>query len=253
MIPAYGRVPLLDLHSTDKDDILRPSGPESVPGSVALEQERFADDPAWDNGRDEWTPMDLDDLTSADRSFRSALRPAVSAEPVATFTATGITHPDSIWSPRGSELAPPHQPVTQPAQFYPASSPSVWQSVGTAGSSPSASTRSDTSTTPLSLAWHPSRQGTPPTHRHVSGAAALPSPHGGQDDGRNQYRGLQHHPAGLERGCKREFMVGHRHAQIGQLCADLRRTCHGAVAAHSGGTACVLFKPPVLLLPCYST
>jgi hypothetical protein len=59
--------------------------------------------------------------------------------------------------------------------------------------------------------------------------------YGGQDDGRDLYRGLQHHPAGLERDYKQEFIAGHGHAQIGQLCADLRRTCHGAAAAHSGG------------------
>jgi hypothetical protein len=45
----------------------------------------------------------------------------------------------------------------------------------TAGSSPSASTRSGTSTTPRSRARHPSRQGTPPAHRHASGAAAPPA------------------------------------------------------------------------------
>jgi hypothetical protein len=48
--------------------------------------------------------------------------------------------------------------------------------IRTAGSSPSVSTRSDTSTTPRSRARHPIRQGTPPAHRHASGAAALPAP-----------------------------------------------------------------------------
>ena len=49
--------------------------------------------------------MDMDDLTPSDAgSLRAALRPAT-AEPVATFTPTGVTHPDAIWSPRGSELA----------------------------------------------------------------------------------------------------------------------------------------------------
>ena len=68
-------------------------------------------------------------------------------------------------------------------------------------------------------------------------AAPRPCPHRyvGQDGGRDLYRGLQHHPAGPERGHEREFMAGHGHAQIGQLCADLWRTCHGAAAAHSGG------------------
>ncbi len=60
--------------------------------------------------------------------------------------------------------------------------------------------------------------------------------YGGQDGGRDLYRGLQHHPAGLERDYEQEFIAGHGHAQIGQLCADLRRTCHGAAAAHSGGS-----------------
>ena len=59
--------------------------------------------------------------------------------------------------------------------------------------------------------------------------------YGGQDGGRDLYRGLQHHPAGLERDYEQEFIAGHGHTQIGQLCADLRRTCHGAAAAHSGG------------------
>ena len=45
--------------------------------------------------------------------------------------------------------------------------------------------------------------------------------YGGQDGGRDLYRGLQHHPAGLERDYEQEFIVGHGHAQIGQLCADL--------------------------------
>ena len=58
-------------------------------------------------------------------------------------------------------------------------------------------------------------------------------PYGGQDGGRDLYRGLHHHPAGLERGYEREFIAGHGHAQIGQLCADLRRTCHGAAAAQA--------------------
>jgi hypothetical protein len=61
-------------------------------------------------------------------------------------------------------------------------------------------------------------------------------PYGGQDGGRDLYRGLQHHPAGLERDYEQEFIVGHGHAQIGQLCADLRRTCHGAAAASIGGS-----------------
>ena len=45
--------------------------------------------------------------------------------------------------------------------------------------------------------------------------------YGGQHGGRDLYRGLQHHPAGLERDYEQEFIVGHGHAQIGQLCADL--------------------------------
>ena len=61
--------------------------------------------------------------------------------------------------------------------------------------------------------------------------------YGGQDGGRDLYRGLQHHHAGLERDYEQEFTADHGHAQIGQLCADLRRTCHGAAAAHIGGFA----------------
>jgi hypothetical protein len=29
-----------------------------------------------------------------------------------TFTPTAIQHPDEIWSPRGSEIAPPQRPFT---------------------------------------------------------------------------------------------------------------------------------------------
>jgi hypothetical protein len=61
--------------------------------------------------------MDLDDLTPAlGGSLRGPITPRVS-EPVATFTPTGITHPDQIWSPRGSEIGPQQRPLTQPAQF----------------------------------------------------------------------------------------------------------------------------------------
>ena len=57
--------------------------------------------------------------------------------------------------------------------------------------------------------------------------------YGGQDGGRDLYRGTTtRHPTGLERDYEQEFIVGHGHAQLGQLCADLRRTCHGAAAAH---------------------
>jgi hypothetical protein len=61
--------------------------------------------------------MDLEDLTPAGGSLRGPVTPRIS-EPVATFTPTGITHPDSVWSPRGSEIGPPQRPLTQPAQFY---------------------------------------------------------------------------------------------------------------------------------------
>jgi hypothetical protein len=61
--------------------------------------------------------MDLEDLTPAGASFRSALRPAAGAGPVATFSAPQYMHPDAIWSPRGSELAPSQLPLVQPMQF----------------------------------------------------------------------------------------------------------------------------------------
>ena len=32
-------------------------------------------------------------------------------EPVATFTAPAYTHPDSIWSPRSRDVAPPDRPL----------------------------------------------------------------------------------------------------------------------------------------------
>ena len=64
------------------------------------------------------TPMDLEDLTPAGGSFRFALRPASSAEPMATFTRTRAMHPAEIWSPKGGKLAGPQRPLTQPAQFY---------------------------------------------------------------------------------------------------------------------------------------
>ena len=49
--------------------------------------------------------------------------------------------------------------------------------------------------------------------------------------GRGLHRGLHTTPPGLERDHGSEFIADHGHAQIGQLCADLRRTCHGAGAA----------------------
>lgn len=44
------------------------------------------------------------------------------AEPVrqtiGTFTPTRTQHPDEIWSPRGSELAPPDRPLTTSRDAY---------------------------------------------------------------------------------------------------------------------------------------
>src|SRR5580700_3245138 len=53
-----------------------------------------------------------------------------------------------------------------------ASTTTATSALRTAGSSPSASTRSDTSTTPRSRARHPIRQRTPPTHRRASSCRA---------------------------------------------------------------------------------
>lgn len=54
--------------------------------------------------------MNLDDMTPAGGgALRAPAAPAV-AEPVATFTPTPVIHPDEIWSPRGSELAPLERP-----------------------------------------------------------------------------------------------------------------------------------------------
>lgn len=61
--------------------------------------------------------MDLEDLTPAGGTLRAPLAPRVS-EPIATFTQTRAMHPDEIWSPRGSEIAPPSRPLPQPAEFY---------------------------------------------------------------------------------------------------------------------------------------
>ena len=62
--------------------------------------------------------MNINDMTPA--LGGSLTGPAASAvhEPVATFTTSAVTHPDEIWSPRGSELAPPNRPLSQPAAGY---------------------------------------------------------------------------------------------------------------------------------------
>lgn len=39
-------------------------------------------------------------------------------ESVATFTPTSSPHPDTIWSPRGGELAPPDRPLTPSPDAY---------------------------------------------------------------------------------------------------------------------------------------
>src|SRR4029077_19075452 len=102
-----------------------------------------------------------------------------------------------------------------------ASTTTVTSALRTAGGSPNASTRSDTSTTPRSRARHPIRQGTPPTHRYASGAAILPA-HVRRPRRRSRpVSRTTTPPRGLERDYEQEFIVGHGHAQIGQLCADL--------------------------------
>ena len=60
--------------------------------------------------------IDDPDLTPAGGSLAGPVMPRAS-EPVAQFTQTGITHPDAIWSPRGSEIAPPGRPLPQPATY----------------------------------------------------------------------------------------------------------------------------------------
>lgn len=81
--------------------------------------------------------MDLEDLTPAGGTLRGALRPAMH-EPVATFTPTSITHPDEIWSPRGSEIGPSARPLTQPTQFVQHAGERPVRALYTGGSSPHA-------------------------------------------------------------------------------------------------------------------
>lgn len=57
-----------------------------------------------------WTPVGGGSLRG------SPAEPA--REPVATFTPTYSPHPDLIWSPRGSELAPPDRPLTPSPDAY---------------------------------------------------------------------------------------------------------------------------------------
>ena len=37
---------------------------------------------------------------------------------VGTFTPTQAVHPDTIWSPRGGELAPPDRPISPTRDYY---------------------------------------------------------------------------------------------------------------------------------------
>jgi hypothetical protein len=57
--------------------------------------------------------MDINDLTPARPGLpeRAPAAPAAPAGPVATFTQTRAVHPDEIWSPRGSEIAPAGRPL----------------------------------------------------------------------------------------------------------------------------------------------
>lgn len=58
--------------------------------------------------------MDISDIAPVGggklRTPARVTEPAV-REPVGTFSATQAPHPDLIWSPRGSELAPPDRPL----------------------------------------------------------------------------------------------------------------------------------------------
>ena len=61
--------------------------------------------------------MNMDDMTPVGGgSLRGPAAP--SAEPVATFTPTQAVHPDTIWSPRGGELAPPDRPISPTRDYY---------------------------------------------------------------------------------------------------------------------------------------
>ena len=61
--------------------------------------------------------MNMDDMTPAGGGdLRGPTAPA--AEPVATFTPTQAVHPDTIWSPRGGELAPPDRPLSPTRDYY---------------------------------------------------------------------------------------------------------------------------------------
>jgi hypothetical protein len=65
--------------------------------------------------------MDISEFApvGAEGSLRGPVTPAA-REYTAAFVHTpgSVTHPDLIWSPRGSEIGPPQRPLTQPAQFY---------------------------------------------------------------------------------------------------------------------------------------
>lgn len=65
--------------------------------------------------------MNLDDMTPAGGgSLRDPGAPAAPAirQTVATFTRTASPHPDTIWSPRGGELAPPDRPLSPSPDAY---------------------------------------------------------------------------------------------------------------------------------------
>lgn len=61
--------------------------------------------------------MNLDDFTPSNGGSLAGPVAPLSREPVATFTPTTYQHPDAIWSPRGSEIAPSARPLG-PAVSY---------------------------------------------------------------------------------------------------------------------------------------
>ena len=62
--------------------------------------------------------MDLDSFVPQGGGSLAAPAAPLSRAPVAQFTPTTYQHPDTIWSPRGSEIAPPGRPLGQPADVY---------------------------------------------------------------------------------------------------------------------------------------
>ena len=65
--------------------------------------------------------MDLSDMTpvgGGDLRGPATLSEPVIRQTVGTFSATQAPHPDLIWSPRGSELAPPDRPLSPSRDAY---------------------------------------------------------------------------------------------------------------------------------------